>query len=583
MYRKSLKRTVALTLSLALALGSFSGCSKTSDQKYDELITIDVFDSLANYQGIQNGWFAKVVEDKFNMKLNIIAPNVSGGGSTMFDTRCAAGNLGDLIICKGDSNTLQNLVDNGLIIDMSSYLKGKDILTRFDTAIESANSAYGGASIYAIPSEISTGSAITSSESLEPTYGPYLRWDLYKKLGYPEMSTLEDLLPVLSDMQSLYPETETGEKVYAFSLFKDWDGNLVNAVKQPCCFYGYDEVGFVLAKADGSDYQSIIDSDSLYVRVLKFFNEAYRMGLLDPESRTQNIEDVSEKVKNGSVLFYFWPWLSQSLFNTESRMNDGVGFMMAPIDDMEIMSYGCSVYGTTNTVMCVGKNTKYADRIVDFIDWLYSDEGIYYNGAQGAQGAAGPEGLTWEMSDDGPVLTDFGKECFIDMDAVMPDSWGGGTWEDGVSCLNYKPVTNSEIAENGYSYTYTTWPSYLKSRSTTLDSDWQKHMEALTTMDYLKENEQIIVAPGCRYIGADETTELSSIRSQCQSTVTKYSWNMIFAESEDEFNSLLTEMQDTLHYLDYDKILDLDYRNAKTQNDERLKAAAIAKNQSGDK
>ena len=55
--------------------------------KYKDFITVDVFDSMANYQGIQSGWFAKIVKDKFNMELNIIAPNVAGGGDTLFQTR----------------------------------------------------------------------------------------------------------------------------------------------------------------------------------------------------------------------------------------------------------------------------------------------------------------------------------------------------------------------------------------------------------------------------------------------------------------------------------------------------------------
>lgn len=50
---------------------------------YKEFITVDVYDEFANYQGIQSGWFAKVVKDRFNMELNIIAPNISGGDAVM--------------------------------------------------------------------------------------------------------------------------------------------------------------------------------------------------------------------------------------------------------------------------------------------------------------------------------------------------------------------------------------------------------------------------------------------------------------------------------------------------------------------
>ena len=58
-------------------------------------MTVEVFDSLASSQGLQkSGWFAKIVKDKFNIKLNIIAPNVSGG-DTVFGSSTAARMLQD--------------------------------------------------------------------------------------------------------------------------------------------------------------------------------------------------------------------------------------------------------------------------------------------------------------------------------------------------------------------------------------------------------------------------------------------------------------------------------------------------------
>lgn len=576
MHRGTIKKTLSLILIVSVCMSSLSGCNKKeTGSKYEEEITIDVFDSLANYQGIQNGWFAKIVKDKFNMRLNIIAPNVSGGGSIMFDTRCAAGNLGDLIICNGDANTLNSLVNSGLIIDMSSYLEGKDIM-RFTEAIGSINSSFDNNSIYAIPTEISTASAITPSEIVEPTYGPYIRWDLYKKLGYPKISTLEDLLPILKDMQDLYPQTESGQKVYAFSFFKDWDGNLVNCVKQPCCFYGYDEIGFVLAKADGSDYQNIVDSDSMYVRVLKFFNEANRLGLVDPESITQNIESVSDKTKDGAVLFCPWPWLSQSLYNTNEKMNAGEGFMMAPIDDLLVFSYGCNIYGSKTSVVCVGKNTKYADRIVDFIDWLYSDEGVFCNNSHKSMAAAGPLGLTWEITDEGPKLTEFGLRCFTENEVEMPEEWGGGTWESGVSALNFKPVSNNELSKDGICFSYTSWPSYIENKSTVLEKDWQDKMGSLTTLDYLKDNNKLIVAAGCQFNMPPQANDISTIRNQCREVICNYSWQMIFAETEEDFSALLKEMQDTLDYMDYNRVLEYDMKTAFSQDIARMNAAALA-------
>ena len=282
-----------------------------------------MFDGLANYMGIQQGWFAKIVKDKFNMKLNIIAPNVAGGGDTLYNTRVAAGELGDLIITdKGEK--LDELIEGGLVLDAADYYPAMDEPRRSSTP-PSSTSTTGSDGVYGFPTSVSSLKPTEPSEGLNPTFGPYVRWDLYKELGYPEIGTLEDLLPVLADMQELNPTADNGQPVYAFSLFKDWDGNMMVTAKQPACFYGYDEIGFVLAKADGSDYQSILDPDSEYIRNLRLYYEANQLGLVDPESTTQNYDTLFSKFQNGQVLFSWWPWLGQSAYNTEENMADGQG------------------------------------------------------------------------------------------------------------------------------------------------------------------------------------------------------------------------------------------------------------------
>lgn len=332
------RKAISVMLSAALIAGTLAGCgSDNSDStestavestagdstesadssdgetegssKYKDFITVDVFDSMANYQGIQSGWFAKIVKDKFNMELNIIAPNVAGGGDTLFQTRSAAGDLGDLIITGCGNGRLQNLVTAGLVIDMTDYLKDAENVHRYDSAIETTGQLVEEDGIWAIPSESSSNSPTTSSEGLEPNYGAYLRWDAYKAAGYPELNTLEDLLPALQKMQEAVPTSDSGKQTYAISLFKNWGGNLMSNAKPEASFYGYDEIGFVLAKADGSDYQSFIDSDSAYVRSLKFLFEANQMGLVDPESTTQNYDTLFAKYQDGQILFSPYPWL----------------------------------------------------------------------------------------------------------------------------------------------------------------------------------------------------------------------------------------------------------------------------------
>lgn len=555
--------------SSSASAGSAAGSTAASDtgtgsSKYKKFITVDVFDSQANYQGKQSGWFAKIVKDKFNMELNIIAPNVAGGGDTLFQTRSAAGDLGDLILTGANNGRLSTMVKAGLLADMTDLMKNEKNISNYSNAITETNKLASKTGMWAIPSQISSQTADTPSEGLDPTFGPYVRWDAYKKAGYPEMKSMDDLLTVWKKMQDAVPKSDSGKKTYAVSLFKDWDDNMMNNAKQPTCLYGYDEMGFVLAKADGSDYQSIVDSNSIYNKVLKLFFKANQMGLVDPESTSQNYDTLNSKYKDGQVLYSPWPWLGQAAYNTTEHKQAGKGFMLAPIDDMKIFSYGCVPNGNPSNCISIGSKAEDPQRLADFIDWLYSPEGI-----EDTMGA-GPKGLTWEMKDGKPALTEFGKKAQLGGDATLPASYGGGSWKDGVSQLNFNTVTPVDIdPETKSTYSYTMWDSVLSENTTALDTDWQKKMGTKTTIDYLKKHDMLMVAPGSGYAAPEVSSDIATLRNQCKQVIVADSWKMIFAKDENEFNSLLKDMQTTVKGLGYDQVLAVDMKDAKDQQTAR--------------
>lgn len=577
-----LNRKATLVVSALATIGILTSCSggtaapersaiEAFPTSWDEEITIDVFDGLANYMGMQEGWFAKLVKDKFNMKLNIIAPNVAGGGDTLYNTRVTAGDLGDLIITdKGEK--LDDLITGGLLADASPYYPAMENVSTFDAAVERLNDGKDG--IYSFPSQVSSVKPTAPSEGLDPTFGPYLRWDLYKEAGYPELGTLEDLLPVLQQMQELEPTAPNGQKVYALSLFKDWDGNMMNNAKQPICFYGYDEVGFAMAKADGSDYQGILDEDGEYFRTLKFYHDANELGLVDPDSTTQNYDTLWTKYQNGQVLFSFWPWLGQAAYNTEDNTAEGKGFMIAPLQDQTVFSYGAEAYGGKQ-IFAIGSKAEDPERIAAFVDWLYSPEGALANNSQ-TMGAAGPQDLTWSVGESGePELTDFGKEVFLQGDGQVPAEWGGGSYIDGTSTLNISAVLPIDIdPETGFPYSYKFWPSYQELTATPLSDDWSAQMDgASTTIEYLETNDAILVAPGASYTAPADDSETETLRNQVKAAVVQYSWQMVFADSEAQFESLKSELIEKAKGLGYDEVLEVDMANAMEQNEQRVAVA----------
>lgn len=588
------KKVISILLCAAMLSSlALSGCggddakektesSKNSDGTYSEFITVDVFDALANYQGIQSGWFAKVVKDKFNMELNIIAPNVAGGGDTLFQTRSAAGNLGDLVISGTANGRFADMVKAGLLMDMTDLLKDKDVMKNYGDAIDKANEMIEEEGVWGLPSEISNQSPEVSSDGLEPLVAPYVRWDAYKKAGYPEIKTLSDLIPVMKEMQENTPESDSGKQTYAISLFKDWDGNMMVGAKNYASLYGYQELGFVMASADGSDIQDITDDDSYYVQSLKFLFEANQEGLVDPESTTQNYDMLSNKYRDGQILTSLWSYQGPSLYNTTEHKEEGKGYMPVLIDDMKPYSNGSFSEGNAGTIIAIGSQAQDPERMADFIDWLYSPEGIQVS--EQANGAAGPEGLTWEMKDGKAVLTDFGAEALPSNDVQVPEEWGGGSWKDGVSALNFKAVSVTDIDPNtNEPYMVTMWSSELEKNNTELDIDWQeKAGGAKSTMEYLENTGALAVAPGTSYTQPAESSDITTLRNQCKAEIVDSSWQMVFAKDEAEFNAILKDMQDTVKGLGYEQVLELDMQNAKDQAAARVEAVENYNSQNGE-
>ena len=88
--------------------------------KPDSTVTLDVFSQLANVPGELTGWSGKLLQDKFNVKLNVIC-DVSGA----YDTRMQEGNLGDIVVWGSNGDKYKKAVNSGMSrVRSGSFLRG---------------------------------------------------------------------------------------------------------------------------------------------------------------------------------------------------------------------------------------------------------------------------------------------------------------------------------------------------------------------------------------------------------------------------------------------------------------------------
>ncbi len=522
-------------------------------------ITLDVFSMRSNFSGEQPGWFAKVIKDKFNIKLNIMASNLEGGGDLKFQSLMAGGNLGDLIIFGDTDSKYLDAIEAGMLLDwnkdglLDQY--GKNLKEHAAKALEKNQTNFGGGtSVYGVGGEVGPDSE-GPSEGRDLNYHPNLRWDLYEQLGRPEIKTMEDYLPVLKAMKDLQPTSDSGKPVYAFSMWPDWDGNLMMNAKAWAGMHGFEENdgvnpgGFTLISADTEEIQGLLDEDSYYMRALKLYFDANQMGLVDPDSLTQNFDTVVDKIRDGQILFVWFSWLDDA-YNTPEREAEGKGFHLVPFQEERAFSNGFNPYGGTAT-WSIGSKTKYPERVLELIDWLYSPEGTMVSNY-------GPEGMMWELKDGKPVLTALGEEAFPSNATPIPDEFGGGVWDKGRNQLNNTTFKLSAInPDNGDPYDYLLWSSTLDKNPSKLEENWRAAMGADTPVEWFVKNNKIAVQKaiftGEPYV--EMSDDLLQKKGQVASVIKQYSWQMVYAKSEAEFNKLKDEMVTKAKGLGYDELV----------------------------
>ncbi|MDR2071623.1 MAG: hypothetical protein LBP81_09445 [Treponema sp.] len=518
-----------------------------------ELYRIDVYTQLANYAGMQVGWFAKLVKDKFNMELNII-PTAEG----VYATRMAAGNLGDLIVFGHNGEEFTNAIEAGMLLDwnkgdlLENY--GKDIKANLSRALRQNADMFGnGAACYGFGHNVASSSRFTEA----PFYHPDIRFDLYQAIGSPEIPNLMGYLDVLKRMVDYQPVGDSGLPAYAISLFSDWDGDTVMSVKCIGAFYGYDEFGFTLYNAETNTAQPVLDPGSYYMRGLKFFNKAYQMGILDPDSATQTFSDVANKYNDGRVYWSIFSWLGPSNYNTPERLAEGKGMFGVPAKDQKNIVYGTSIYGG-DRIWSIGSKAKYPERIMELINWLCTPDGVM-------QSTYGPQGVTWNYdANNKPYLTRLGIEIHEGNPNVeMPAEAGGGLWVDGQAKINNTTFTLDEINPiSGEKYNREYWSSELSRQPSKARKIWQDAMGAKSEDEYLELHNQKAVVVASDFVYDTRSIELEQKYKQVSTAIKDGTWRAIYAKTDAEFDRLVADMINQAKGFGYDECVAWDLQQA---------------------
>lgn len=401
------KKIMAVVLSASLMV-AFAACGKTETSESPDSIanttavspsststektpiTLKMWNSEVLTPGIQNNEIANEIARLTGITMDIIQ-----GDAQKFKILVAGNDLPDIIY----TNPAQQQVDPGNLISSKQIIAMDELIEEYGTNIKknfSKNIEYskkflsgGQDKVYWLPVQSYRGNpeAPTVSNTISDV-GIMVRWDIYAKIGYPEIKTTDDFLNVLKQMQDAAKDMAGGKKVYAISGWSDWGiwPWWISNTRE----MGYTDLPNNVMFNNNTGENSIIYTNEDFWESISFYNKAYRMGILDPEAFTMKSDQFLDKLKKGQALMGYASWQTDYInMDFVSLGHPDWGFEKLPHNGYPyisgIVSPEYPLGNGQDYANAITTNCKNPERAIQFIDFMNSTEGarLVYSGVKG--------------------------------------------------------------------------------------------------------------------------------------------------------------------------------------------------------
>lgn len=434
--KRRMKTVVSMLLAAAL-VSTMAGCGgeqeygsdtgkqtnttengNSSENKDDDVVTLKMFiRNQSKYTGLQEDPVAKYIEDKLGIRIELTVD------SSLGNTTAQTSTFNELLATKMASNDLDDIMDFGspagnpeILNNLNRAVEAEMIIPLDDLAANTEHigkdprltirNEYRRDHMYQDGHFYSLGGWGGMGLDQLPGSANWVRWDLYKEMGYPDIKTDDEFLDMLKEMQDNNPQTPAGEKIYALGGgFADPQGMGDGFVNRDYPLSkGYEPIegnyAVYLNHATKQVEAPLLDPDSFFWKGVDFYYKANQMGLIDPGAVTMSSSEYKEKTDKGGYLASLNGW---QVMNKEALL-DGLGMKdsgympINMLDDVQSMSiYWESVVGGNE--FAITSKCKYPEKAMEFLDWCFSEEGSRMI----TQGA---EGMAYEDKDVIPTVTD---------------------------------------------------------------------------------------------------------------------------------------------------------------------------------
>ena len=454
----------------------------------------------------------------------------------------ASGSLPDIVVFNSATNAKAAL-EAGMLLPLDDYqdqlphVMENDILKAgLDYAREYYGTEDGELSI--LPFGVGKNTLYAAADT--DRYAIKLNYQLYEQIGAPEFEKLEDVIPILKEMQQAYPQNEEGMNVYAMNLFSDFDTthffNMMSIYSILGYHWNYLPYGIEYEIETGTPY-SIFREDSVYRRGARFMYELNQQGLLDPDSLTQERATADKKVSSKASVA---GWAGVPGWA-------GKGYLPVPFDEFKPSLVTEEPYGKVG--IAISANAENVDTCLKFVDMLADYDALLtlYNG---------PQGDRWDIKDGKLVMTDKFKEYL---------EAGGGTYvlENGeeyslFNIVSYIPNMGNTIEKYGEPFPMTLWTEYVDRQYETEDAQaWSAWYGYKYLKDLLEAENKMTAVMDTSFVPflTPDSDDMKLTLAALKDVIVPSTWELIYAKDDAEFEQIWSRMKQNAEALGLEDVI----------------------------
>lgn len=340
-----------------------------------------------------------------------------------------------------------------------------------------------------------------------------VRKDIYESLGFPNMITVDDYFNVFRQVKEKYPDVEC---IGPYPIDLSGTSHFPASQMMGAFLYGFGK-GDIRVSGDYWDDNGITKlafRSPAWYETNKLFNQFYRQGFLSKESFTDKYDQYVSKIAQGRYFFGQNDYVYQNA--AIKAANDGADDKIYTVHENVLFSAdgGRPVYDAGSAVTtwlgwAITTNAKQPERIIKYMQYVWSMEGnMMFN--------FGIEGETFKRDSNGvPYLIEPYSLNPLQYGLQKDFAWVCTT--DWMIEIQYKPLNSGLRRELGADI----WDPFLE-------------LHHSIKLPVTKDGYVTGLGPD---VGTDEMTALTQLNIYLQQKSTE----MIFAESDEEFERVYDE------------------------------------------